>query len=536
MAIKGAILGDILGSQYEFGRPEMLDWKNVPLCIPEKAGFTDDTVMMMAIKKTLDRAAMDVAHDLPTEEWLNISRKELIEKSGLIGMSDEDAAKILTENMVEIGRHYPNCGFGGKFYNWIFTGNHKPYNSWGNGSAMRVAYVADFFTELEDVQDWARKTALVSHDHPEGIKGAVVTATCIWMAKNGKSKQDIYDYVLEQYPADQYPYSIDKDMEYLRRNYEWTEKCSDTVPAAMRCFYDSTDYESFMRNIYSFKCDSDTFGAIAGGVAEEFYHGFGDINEDDILTHCLDLALYQISQLGQWNMVELRRSKTDTYSAEVQVIDSMNQMFIGRIDETSDDDHDYHVGDVIAFFLENFDEDGFPNFVADISPSRPITPEMLEGGTMLKEAIHTLNADRTEPNFVEVLELLRDSYVWIPCNAIMDGIDEEKIMKMIEAAGDDLDSMVGQTFANQEPVRLVPDILQNGDNFFFPVFTSDEEMGEYGDHFSKVEKHFLEALNLAMNHEQKLAGIVVNAFSESFVLDAQIWDLVGKMKSRVVEE
>ena len=75
MAIKGAILGDILGSQYEFGRPEMLDWKNVPLCIPEKAGFTDDTVMMMAIKKTLDRAAMDVAHDLPTEEWLNIPGK-----------------------------------------------------------------------------------------------------------------------------------------------------------------------------------------------------------------------------------------------------------------------------------------------------------------------------------------------------------------------------------------------------------------------------------------------------------------------------
>lgn len=535
MAIKGAILGDILGSQYEFGRPELLDWQNVPLCIPEKAGFTDDTVMMMAIKKTLDRAAMEVAHDLPTEEWLNISRKELIEKSGLIGMSDEDAAKILTENMVDVGRHYPNCGFGGKFYHWIFTDNHKPYNSWGNGSAMRVAYVADFFTELNDVQDWARKTALVSHDHPEGIKGAVVTATCIWMAKNGKSKQDIYDYVLEQYSADQYPYSIDKDMDYLRRNYEWTEKCSDTVPAAMRCFYDSTDYESFMRNIYSFKCDSDTFGAIAGGVAEEFYHGFGDICEDELLTQFLDLALYQILQLGEYYPVEMRRSETEHFIVEAQIIGNNENMFIGRISD-SDGEYDYHTGDIIAFFIEKVGEEGFPEFVADISPSRHITAEMLEGGSMLKEAIKTFNADRTEPNFIEILELLRDSYVWIPCNAIMDGIDEEKIMKMIEAAGDDLDSMVGQTFANQEPVRLVPDILQNGDNFFFPVFTSDEEMGEYGDHFSKVEKHFLEALNLAMNHEQKLAGIVVNAFSESFVLDAQIWDLVGKMKSRVVEE
>ena len=256
MAIKGAIIGDILGSQYEFGRPQDLDWKNVPLLIPGKGSFTDDTVMTLAIKKALDE---------------NLD---------------------LTETMVEIGRLYPDCGFGGHFYQWIMTDDHEPYNSWGNGSAMRVSYVADCFTDYEDIEKWAAKTAEVSHNHPEGIKGAVVTAVCIRMAKDGKTKQDIYDYVLKEYPSDQYPFSIDRDLDYLRRHYRWTEKCSDTVPPAMRCFYDSTDYESFMRNIYSFKCDSDTFGAIAGGVAEEFYHGFGSVDAEGILKNCLDERLY----------------------------------------------------------------------------------------------------------------------------------------------------------------------------------------------------------------------------------------------------
>lgn len=255
MAILGAVLGDILGAQYEFDRPKDLDWKNVPLICKHGVRFTDDSVMALAIKKALDE--------------------------------DLD----LVETMVNIGRHYPFCGYGGNFYYWIHEENHAPYNSWGNGSAMRVAYVGEFYDDYEMMQKMAVKTAEVSHNHPEGIKGAVVTATCIWMAKHGKGKNEIYDYVLREYPAEQYPFSIDKDMEYLRKHYKWTEKCSDTVPAAMRCFYESTDYESFMRNIFSFECDSDTFGAIAGGVAEEFYHGFGELDAEKIVKKYLSEEL-----------------------------------------------------------------------------------------------------------------------------------------------------------------------------------------------------------------------------------------------------
>ena len=159
---------------------------------------------------------------------------------------------------------------------------------------MTFAFVGEFYEDYDEMQKMASKTAEVSHNHPEGIKGAVVTATCIWMAKHGKSKQEIYDYVLSEYPVDLYEYSIGYSLNEIRPRYKWNESCQGSVPAAMRCFYESTDYESFMRNIYSLPCDSDTFGAIAGGVAEEFYHGFGDIDAEGILKKHLTDDLYEI--------------------------------------------------------------------------------------------------------------------------------------------------------------------------------------------------------------------------------------------------
>lgn len=256
MAVIGAVLGDIAGSQYEFYRPNHLDWKHCEL-FTERCTFTDDTVMTLAIKKALQEG------------------------------------KDLTEMMREIGQCYPNSGYGGKFYYWIFGKDPKPYYSLGNGSAMRVSFVGEYFEDVSDVIREAEKTAMVSHNHPEGVKGAVVTAVCIWMARHGKTKQDIYNYVLEQYPAEKYEYSIDKNMEYLEKHYRWNETCMGSVPAAMRCFYESDSYESFMRNVFRLKCDSDTLGAIGGAVAEEFYQGVG-FDAELILEKYLDERLYKI--------------------------------------------------------------------------------------------------------------------------------------------------------------------------------------------------------------------------------------------------
>ena len=258
MAVKGAVLGDVLGSQYEFDRPKDLDWKNVPLISGLPMGFTDDTVMTLAIKEAL------------------VSGSDLV------------------ETMVEVGRKYPFCGYGGRFYSWINGDDHSPYNSWGNGSAMRIAFVGEYYEDYDEMQHMAEATAAVSHNHPEGIKGAVVTATCIWMAKHGKIKQEIYDYVLKQYPVNDYEYSIGYSLDEIRPRYKWNESCQGSVPVAMRCFYESTDYESFIRNIFSLECDSDTFGAVAGGVAEEYYHGFGSVDAERILGECLDEYLMQI--------------------------------------------------------------------------------------------------------------------------------------------------------------------------------------------------------------------------------------------------
>ena len=166
-------------------------------------------------------------------------------------------------------------------------------------------------------------------------------------------------------------------------------------------------------------------------------------------------------------------------------------------------------------------------------PDDKITPELLEGGAFLKRATEICNRNRTQLNLIKLAKILRDSWVWVPCNAIMSDADYEAFEKMVLAAkdGEGLDSLVGQNFVAHDETRMVPDILQNGDDFFFPVFTSDTEMGEYGEQFSKMERHFMEAMILARNNEKNVKGIVINAFSEPFVVPREMFDIIAGMDS-----
>ena len=256
MAVKGAVLGDIAGSQFEFNKPAHLDWKHCDL-FSLRCSFTDDTVMTLAVKKALQ------------------------------GDGDFVAA------MQKLGHRYPDAGYGGSFHRWLRSRHPQPYGSWGNGSAMRVSFVGEHYDDFGDVVRLAEASAAVTHNHPEGIKGAVVTAVCIWMARMGKSKQEIYDYVLQEYPPDKYRFTIEQDISWLEKHYSWDVSCMTSVPLAIRCFYESDSFENFMRNIFRLNCDSDTFGAIAGGVAEEFYHGFG-FDPDPVLRRYLSNYLYTI--------------------------------------------------------------------------------------------------------------------------------------------------------------------------------------------------------------------------------------------------
>ncbi len=142
----------------------------------------------------------------------------------------------------------------------------------------------------------------------------------------------------------------------------------------------------------------------------------------------------------------------------------------------------------------------------------------------LKQAISKFYEDRTQDSLLSVLAILADSFIWIPCNAVVGEKDQEQLEKMLQQAAESDEPLEGQTFTSQEAIRLVPDILQHVDKYYFPVFSSSEEMGEYGTHFSTIKKPFIEALAMAKNNQQyELAGIVVNAFTEPIELP---WDLL----------
>ena len=171
-------------------------------------------------------------------------------------------------------------------------------------------------------------------------------------------------------------------------------------------------------------------------------------------------------------------------------------------------------------------------------PDDPITAELLEDGSFLKRAIGICNRNRTQLNLIKLARILRDSWVWVPCTAVMSDADQEQWTKLVMDAQQkgDLNSIVGQEITSQDNIRMVPDILQKGDKYFFPVFTTAEEMGEYGKNFSKIERHFLEAANMARNNEKNVTGIVINAFTEPFIIPKEMFEIIAGMDSSFDQE
>lgn len=260
MALIGSVLGDIAGSQYEFSRlrPADLDWKNCEL-FTKNCRFTDDSVMGIGTK-------MAILEDEQNPNFVKWYRN--------------------------LGHAYPNVGYGGMFRQWIKSANPQPYGSFGNGSAMRISYVGEHYKSIELVTEAAKKSALVTHNHPEGVKGAIVTAVCVFIAKHGGSKQDIYNYARHYYESEEkYKYPITMSLDDMRNIYHWDVTCQGSVPAAIRCILEADSYEEFLRNVFSLPCDMDTLGAIGGGIAEELF-GLGDLQPTILLDNYLDDYLY----------------------------------------------------------------------------------------------------------------------------------------------------------------------------------------------------------------------------------------------------
>ncbi len=579
----GAILGDMVGAPYEFDQGDKT--KDFEM-FNDRVGFTDDSVMTIAVADALLHLSVD----------------------------DDEGTIIdaLIESMQFWGQKYPNAGYGARFIHWLYDEDPEPYNSWGNGSAMRVSSVGWLYDTLDETRRMARLTAEVSHNHPEGIKGAEATASAIFMARNGATKDEIKEYIIREFG-----YDLSRTCDEIRPGYHHVESCQETVPEAITTFMEGNDFEDVIRTAVSLGGDCDTLTCIAGSMAEAFFGIPEDmkaecrkrLNKDmlDVLGRfderiAGDKEPFHDMFLDGNELVEdaIRKcyedGSKDDLDALLEVIrQRMHEdgHFIFPIERSEDDEtsfafrtltdpdgnvwhaaftshEEYKKGlpsEVVSYFIDemlrNSLESGGAGIVinpwgqsfrlanelikriieadGDVEysvPDDPITAELLEDGSYLKRAIEICNRNRTQLNVIKLARILRDSVVWVPCTAVFSEEDQKAMDKLVWEAQEkgDLDSLRDQTFTSHDEVRMVPDILQNGDNYFFPVFTSEEEMGEYGEQFSKIPGSFLGAMNMARNNEKDVRGIVINAFTEPFDVPVEIFDAIANMESSIEQE
>lgn len=253
----GAIAGDIIGSVYEFNNIKTKDFE----LFSKRCFFTDDSVLTMAL-------ADSILTDTP-----------------------------YVENLLKFYRLYPGAGYGGGFHAWARSPKPVPYNSWGNGAAMRISPAGYAYNDLDTVLQKAKEFTEITHNHPEGIKGGQSTAAAIFLARTGKSKPEIKEFI-----ETRFGYDLSKHVDEIRPTYTFNESSQDTVPQAIRAFIDSTDFEDSMRTAVSLGGDTDTLACITGGIAQAFYGGvpapiqkkmysildgrLGDITREFMVRYC----------------------------------------------------------------------------------------------------------------------------------------------------------------------------------------------------------------------------------------------------------
>lgn len=274
----GAIVGDVVGSIYEWHNHRN---KFFPL-FDDKCFFTDDSVMTIAVSQALMECNGDYTKiESKTIEW-----------------------------MQSLGREYPDSGYGGRFNEWLFSEYPEPYNSYGNGAAMKVSACGWMARTLKEAKILSKKVTEVTHNHPEGIKGAEAVAVAIYLARNGRSIKQIRKYITKHY------YSLDFTLEDIRETYEFNETCQDTVPQAIEAFLESKSFEDAIRNAISIGGDSDTIAAITGSIAEAYYGIPDDIKEktrtylDERLLKLLDEFEQRYSGLNNNGII---MTKDDRY-------------------------------------------------------------------------------------------------------------------------------------------------------------------------------------------------------------------------------
>ncbi|MGM9997950.1 MAG: ADP-ribosylglycohydrolase family protein [Candidatus Bruticola sp.] len=248
----GALIGDIVGSRFEWKNHCSIEFN----FFAKQCHFTDDSVMSLAVGKAI---------------------MEFYKQGFSLKDGDKEKLSALTVYyMRKIGQDYPRAGYGGKFRVWMYCDDPQPYNSFGNGAAMRVCAAGWAATSLEEALNLAEVVTAVTHNHPEGIKGAQATAAAIFLARQGKSKQEIKHYITENF------YSLNFTIDELRFHYKYNVTCMGTVPQAIESFLEASNFEETVRLAISLGGDSDTLAAIAGSIAEAFYGVPADMEKDAV--------------------------------------------------------------------------------------------------------------------------------------------------------------------------------------------------------------------------------------------------------------
>jgi type I restriction enzyme M protein len=344
----GAIIGDIVGSRFEFNNIKTKEFD----FLTYKCFVTDDSIMSLAIAK----AIIDCKGDY------NI------------------LSKLAVSSMQEIGRPYPDCGYGGMFREWMYSDNPQPYNSFGNGAAMRVSACGFVATTLEEAKLLSKKVTEVTHNHPEGIKGAEATAVAIYLAKTGKNILEIRDYINDHY------YSMNFTLDGIRDSYQFNETCQETVPQAIMAFLESTSFEDAIRNAISIGGDSDTIAAITGGIAEAYYGIPTDIRkhaltflDERLMKILVDFENQYLPQLEKINgdkIVAIKKSKNgkkvnsgsrkEMITSAVEVADDDLNMSFAKNEETTSQALFSHLFECCNILRGPINQDEYKSYVTPI--------------------------------------------------------------------------------------------------------------------------------------------------------------------------
>ena len=312
----GAIIGDIVGSRFEFNNHRSKEFE----LFGEGCFATDDSIMTLAVAKAIMETERAAAYMSENSDGAEAFR-------ALLG---ENTVRC----MQDIGRHYPNCGYGGRFHQWMFSDDPQPYHSFGNGAAMRVSPAGFAARDAEEALFLAEAVTAVTHNHPEGIKGAKATAAAIYMARTGADRREIKEYIERNY------YPLDFSINGIRDSYRFNETCQETVPQAIECFLESTSFEDAIRTAISLGGDSDTIAAITGAIAESYY-GVPDWMRAQALSY-LDRRLRAV--YDEWQ--ETHGTPREKFRVLTKYIDKFAKM--ERSEESADGSVRVHEGETDA--------------------------------------------------------------------------------------------------------------------------------------------------------------------------------------------